>query len=226
MLTVIIPCGGHHAKYVNDAVQSCLNGTERPERIIVVDDCARPPVRLARHDVVSVLSATQHIGRSAARNWAARSTDTEWLYFLDADDMLEPTAIADFKSLLHHSPDIIYADYQYLDQQGVKQVVEKKMFTRRPTDCHNYYNIGMFVKRERFELIGGFDDDMAMAEYWDFFLRYTANEKVRIMKHTRPFFTARQNASVSPNAYTALRRGCEKITAMIRGQYYYPWRKV
>ena len=226
-VTVIIPCGGWHSRYVNDAVQSCLQADPPPTKIIVVDDGSVPPVRLGRHPLVELLCLPTHSGRSAARNLAVELATTDWLYFLDSDDFLEPTAIADFLSIVEARPcDLAYADYDYLTATSERVRVGKAPWVFMPTDCRNLVNIGLFVKRDRFRLVGGFDEDMAIGEYWDFFLRYTANKAAKVVKHNRPFFVARQSSSVNPKAQPLMEQASLKIAAMIRGQYYHRWKNL
>lgn len=220
-VTVIIPCGGTHSKMVSDAVQSCLK-VEVP--VIVIDDISIPPVRLGTSPLVSLHRLPVHRGRSYARNFGAKLAETEWLYFLDSDDMIEPTAIEDFRAVAD-SCDISYADYDYVDAAGERVRVEKHPYSYSLTSQKNLVNIGMFVRRDRFEKIGGFDEDMQFGEYWDFFLRHTANPKIRVHKNARPYFVARP-ASVNPDAQRLLQNGSLKIQAMIRGGYYREWRTV
>jgi glycosyltransferase involved in cell wall biosynthesis len=223
-VTVIIPCGGHHSLMVDSAVLSCLSATPPPDRVIVIDDWSAPPVNLTgiKSAVpIGLWRLDKHRGRSEARNAAAKLATTEWLFFLDADDTLEPTAIADFRDLVAEQPvDIAFADYDYLDEEGGRVRVEKRPYDRATTPIDNAVNIGMFVRRQRFELLGGFDEDMAIGEYWDLFLRYTANPDVAIVKHDRPFFLAGRDTSVVDKPTERMAMATEKIEAMIKGGYY------
>lgn len=224
-VTVIIPCGGHHARYVNDALRSCLSAVPTPDAIIVADDCSRPEVQIGSELVTGchLMRFNDHIGRSAARNVAVNKADTPWLFFLDADDLLEPTAILDFESIVGtRRADIVFADYDYLDQSGKRHRVSKlpPPPARVPISKSNLVNIGLFVRRSRFLSIGGFDEDMAFAEYWDLYLRYVSDPKVQIVKADRPFFVARQSSSVARNPQAMMARASAKIQAMIKGGYY------
>lgn len=229
-VSIIIPCGGSHAEYICDAVESCLKAKPCPDRIIVVDDDANPAVDLNHRPAgasysVMMRRLNEHHGRSYARNFGVVQTDTPWLYFLDADDFLEPTAISDFWQIVStKSPDLIYADYCYIDKNGERVLVAKDPATRRTMAFRNPVNIGMFVRKDRFLAIGGFDEDMSLGEYWDFFLRYAMNPKIKVVKHSRPFFTARQASSVLPNATEMMARATSKIQGMIRGRYYEDWK--
>lgn len=225
-VTVIIPCGGHHATLLRDAVASCLNAKPAPDRIIIIDDDAAPPVNIiGAPENVQVYRLPYHRGRSAARNFAIQMAVTPWIYFLDADDFLEPTAISDFRAIVNDAPiNLVYADYDWIDTTGQRHRVAKQEFNQRLVGSNNPCNIGFFVQRERTLAINGFDDDMSIGEYWDFFLRYVSNPKVKIHKHNRPFFAARQLSSVLPEAPALLQMASLKISAMIRGGYYQAWK--
>jgi len=226
-VTVIIPVGGHHGICVVDAVNSCFEADPAPKEVIVVDDCCD---NLAPKDIskATLYRFKRHRGRSAARNFAATKAKTPWLFFLDADDVLEPTAIADFHKCCRKHPDVVYADYDFIDPSADKRVrveqppVPTKLRERR-IYTYNPVNIGMFVKRQRYLDVGGMDEDMAIGEYRDFFLRYTANPKVIIEKHDRPFFVAGAQTSVLKDAGPLMTMASQKIMALIRGGYYWRW---
>jgi len=244
-VSIIIPCGGHHTKYIGGAVDSCLSADPPPDEIIVVDDFTMPPISLNHTPIVKVYRLKAHRGRSYARNYGVDRTHSEWLFFLDADDFLEPTAISDFQKIVEkEEADLIYADYDYINEQNERVRVKKHPFNRatnpsrrrRPIkkgdvlmipkhQRRNLVNIGMFVRRNRFLAVNGFDEDMMVAEYWDFFIRYTMNPKIKIFKHNRPLFVARAGTSILPNAEELMVLASLKIDAMLRGGYYRKWVK-
>lgn len=225
-VSIIIPCGGNHAQYVGDAVGSCLRADPPPDEIIVVDDFMMPPISLNHTPIVKVYRLGAHRGRSYARNYGADQAHSEWLFFLDADDFLEPTAISDFQKIIEdEAVDLIYADYDYIDEQGKRVRVEKCPYTRMAILRRNPVNIGMFIRRDRFLALNGFNEDMMVAEYWDFFIRYSMNPKIKVLKHNRPFFVARADTSILPNAKELMTLASLKIDAMRRGGYYRKWIK-
>jgi len=227
-VTVIIPCGRGHARYVRRAIDSCLDADPRPDAIIVIDDCSNPPVREFHNDIVTFLRLTEHRGRSYARNHAVSFAKTRWLFFLDSDDVMEPTAIKDFReNCVDRFADIFYADYWVNNGSDKKETyVQPPVDANRRMRCAKTYNpanIGMFVKRGRFYKIGGFDEDMTYAEYSDFFFRYIANPKIVIVKNARPLFTASVSTSAEDDAEKKMAMGIKKVYAMIKGGYYKDW---
>jgi len=224
-VTIIIPCGGHHWQFVADAVKSCMDSSEVPEAVIVIDDASDQFYALPAYENLRVIRH-RHAGRSAARNLATKEATTEWLFFLDADDLLEPTAIPDFRHHLEANRQpigFLYADYDYLDGDGQRRRVEKEPFRHmkvRPMD-RNYFNIGMFVRRTRFEEVGGFDEGMVFGEYWDFALRYLRTATpLLVIKNDRPFILAGAYSSVAADPAAGMESATGKIQAMIRGGYY------
>lgn len=230
-VTIIIPCSIHHSQYINESVASCFAGTVLPKRVIVVEDHQTPFIIESEIAPAILIRLNEHRERSHARNVGAKQANTRWLFFLDADDLLAVTAMADFALLTKNKQrkdvaDLYFADYDYCDNEGNLYRVVQKFVEKCPGRVQSQINIGMFVRCTRFHLIGGFDEDMAICEHRDFFLRYIWNPQVRIYKYKRPFFIARQETSVLPNATARMEQGQKKIRTLIRGGYYKSCRRI
>jgi glycosyltransferase involved in cell wall biosynthesis len=226
-VSIIIPCGGAHAHYVGEAVASCYAQEVKPAEVIVADDCADPSPGPFQ-EPATIIRLDRHYGRSFARNRAVDMASSDWLFFLDADDWLTASATADFSALAGVvEPDVVcvYADYVEVQPDGKEVTVAKPEWQRIRHMLRNCFNIGLLVRRERFLAVGGFDEDMAMAEYWDLFLRLTASDRWKVKKNLVPFFRARGHASVSDAPGRRLAEGMAKVTAMISGGYYRRWRR-
>lgn len=222
-ITVIIPCADQHRVYLPGAVQSVVHGVGPKADIVVVDDACKNEI--VRMDPAKVIRCPAHRGRCEARNIGARSVETPWLFFLDADDWLMPTAIADMEQLIVSNKDLglAYADYEYVTPQGERVVLAKPGYEKNRLMHHNGVNIGMLVRRDRFLKVGGFDRRIEIPEYWDFFLRYTANPKVCVIHHWRPFFTAQSGVSIVGDAEQAMARGTRQIQGLIGRGHYRRW---
>jgi O-antigen biosynthesis protein len=118
-VSVIIPC--HDGlPYLGQAIRSLLGQTAPPAEILVIDDrsgdgsgalAARfgPPVRVFRVDF-------GHACR--ARNFGWQRATGDALMFLDADDVLHPTALAHLSAALARHPDrVVLGNWHRLERR-------------------------------------------------------------------------------------------------------------
>lgn len=108
-----------------------------------------------------------------ARNVGGRRARGDWLCFLDADDELDATYIANM--------DVVAANLgrrhrDLLIQPSTVGVVDGRrdpepvLIPRRPLIDANFLVIGTLVRREQFLRVGGFRD-LPVLEDWDLWLR-------------------------------------------------------
>jgi glycosyltransferase involved in cell wall biosynthesis len=124
-VSVLIPCR-NGAAYIAETLASALHQTQPPLEIIVVDDGSTDGSQslvAGYGDRVTLLSSPGR-GASAARNHAAAASKGEFLQFLDADDLLEPDALASRVAALQLSgADIAISDWcRIAEQSGVWRV--------------------------------------------------------------------------------------------------------
>ena len=92
-LSVIIPCY-NYAKYIEKCVGSIISQTYKPKEIIIVDDCSTDNsrdviLRLSKeHDIVKPVFLKENSGVSKARNIGIRESNSDYVTFIDADDLM------------------------------------------------------------------------------------------------------------------------------------------
>lgn len=101
-VTVIIPAY-NAAKWLAECLDSIVNQTSSQWRAIVVDDGSTDSSPEVAGDYVATDSRIQllrraHEGVSASRNAGLELVETEWVMFLDADDLLSKNAV---ENLIH-----------------------------------------------------------------------------------------------------------------------------
>lgn len=84
-ITVVIPVWGTYVDFVVEAVGSA-HGDPAVERVIVVDNANRPP--LAGIEGCELIRSDRRLTRGAIRNLGLAHVDTDYVVFLDADDLL------------------------------------------------------------------------------------------------------------------------------------------
>lgn len=173
-VAVIVPCFnlGH---YLPEALDSVAAQTYRDFEVVVVDDGSTEAVTLRTLDECESAGSRvirgENRGLSAARNIGIRATASPFVTCLDADDRLLPTFLERSVAALEAGADIGFASHwvrTFGDEQG----------EWRPDRCDlaalvnmNTVNGAAAMRRECFDAVGGFDEEMREGcEDWDFWL--------------------------------------------------------
>jgi cellulose synthase/poly-beta-1,6-N-acetylglucosamine synthase-like glycosyltransferase len=121
-VSVIIPTY-NRARLVGEAIESVLAQTYRDFELLVVDDCSNDNTAevVSRYgDKVRYLSRKVNGGCGAARNEAIRLSTSEFVTFLDSDDLYLPRRLEVGVGLLEANPEYgaSYVDMQIIDVNG------------------------------------------------------------------------------------------------------------
>ena len=176
LVSVVIPCYGQ-AHYLGEAIESVLAQTYPHLEIVVVDDestdnasqiAARyPGVRCVRE---------RNSGMAGARNVGIRSTNGDFLVFLDSDDRLLPEAIEAGLAALERRPECACAigTYRRTSHDGKplnthdQPVVESDQYARLMLDNWAGFPARAIYRRSLFEHVRGFDRSLDAAADFGF----------------------------------------------------------
>jgi glycosyltransferase involved in cell wall biosynthesis len=121
MISVLMSCFNKE-QYVGAAIESVLGQSDGDLELIVVDDCSadrsKQVVRQYMGDRrVRLVEHTRNMGMGAATRSAADSAVGSLMGLLDADDVLDKTAVATMKAAHAKRPDagLIYSSYWRCD---------------------------------------------------------------------------------------------------------------
>ena len=96
LVSVIIPVGKGHTRYLNDALDSLIGQTMNEWEAIVINDTGDAWASVQGAPYARVFSTSGNCGAGAARNLGLQHARGKLVFFLDADDMLNPNALAKF----------------------------------------------------------------------------------------------------------------------------------
>jgi len=158
-LDVLIPVGPGHSDLYRRAADSVRIAT----------------LQKGPFDVVSMRIGDDQDGsdgRSATRNFMADGSEADWLFFLDADDLMHPKALeamtdymdmdAVFGQITELKDGVMMERYQVPEIPGYKELLA--------FDPYLTLQMGHFVRRDVF-LGLRFNEDMDTGEDWDYYLR-------------------------------------------------------
>ena len=129
MISIVIPLYNKE-KEIEATLQSVQSQSFQEYEIVVVDDGSvdkSAQIVKGMNDPHIRYIYQQNAGPSAARNHGVREAMADWIFFLDADDRLEPGALQMFEDLRIQNPNIyIFSANFYLETEGKKELLSKK----------------------------------------------------------------------------------------------------
>jgi glycosyltransferase involved in cell wall biosynthesis len=122
-VSVGVPCF-QHGIFLDQCIRSIKGQTLPPRSIVIVDDGSEDPETLAalerweRDPAVDVLRQPENLGPSAARNRALETFDSSYALWIDADDVLLPSALDSMVAKLEAAPANIGFIYPHAQHIG------------------------------------------------------------------------------------------------------------
>lgn len=191
-VTVIIPTY-NAIEYLPDAVKSALGQTFVDVEVVIINDGSSDHTEewiQQQTDARITLISQANQGKSAARNTGILRAQGDYLAFLDADDYWEPTKLAKQVAYLDEHPQVglIYTWTALADETGQptgriisphaegnvwKQLLQDNILTCGSTPM---------VRRECFQTVGLFADNLPLAQDWDMWIRIAAEYPFAVIK--------------------------------------------
>lgn len=184
-VSVIIPAYNAE-QYIAETLASVENQTLKDIEIIVVDDGSKDNTAA----VVQAFPSVRYVrksngGVSAARNHGASLAHGEFLAFLDADDIWHPDKLRQQVQALSLHPECNlcrthittkFENLQQFRQSSEANSTEYDIESNLAASFLDPYftTSTVMVRREAFDLVGGFDTKLRIAEDIDFYLKILA----------------------------------------------------
>ncbi len=183
LVSVIMPTYNRGPRLV-EAIESVLAQTYPAVELIVVDDGSTDDTaqRLAayRGRITTTLSQPNQ-GQAAARNQGIRASTGAFIAFLDDDDLMFPTKIAQQMRYLQNHPEVglVTCRHYRMDEAGNKVsraglLPEGEVFSQLALSDFIWAGAPL-LRRECLETVGEFDTNLPwrgrFAEDWDLWLR-------------------------------------------------------
>jgi GT2 family glycosyltransferase len=189
---VIIPV---HAD--SPAFRQCLRCVQRvrhiAEEVIVVVDGGSDDVAQRAHDAgLAVVRSSGPSGPAHARNRGAAAACGDILLFVDADVLLQPSAVTEVAEFFRGHPDISALIGSYDDSPPAanfisqyKNLFQHYVHQHTSEDGYTFWGACGAVRRDVFLAVGGFDENYAQPSIEDIELGYrlkAAGHRIRVCK--------------------------------------------
>lgn len=152
------------AAFLDETLRSVLSQTVEPARIVVVDDGSSDgSVEIARGHAGVKVVIQSNAGDSAARNTGLAHCGSDFVLFLDHDDVLHPQAVARHIAAFEAHPEvaIVFGSNDLIDDTGRKignNPQEPRTFSVRDVVLGTTPSFSQCLyRRVDLERIGGFD---------------------------------------------------------------------
>lgn len=244
LVSICMPCR-NAAPYVAATLHSLLAQTWRNLELIVVDDAstdgsAEQVEAIAAQDQRVQLHRRRYGSAARARNEALALASGRWIKFMDADDLLSPTAVAEQVARLQGQPDAVaigqwgrfYGDdistFQ-LDQRSLHladagvELDPISWLVQAWADAEPMMQAGMFlIPRSLLERCGGWDEDLSLIDDFEFFTRvlchaqqllYTPDAVLYYRSGLPASLSARRGRDAAQSAFDAITTACTQLLA-------------
>jgi len=182
-VSVIIPTY-NRAELLCSTITSVLNQTFQHFEVIVIDDASQDHTREVINSLndkrIRYICHERNKGVSAARNTGIVNAKSDYIAFLDDDDEWFPEKLQKQFNLLESCPPIIGVVYTgaFIIEESSKKILVKdfpkkrgyifdEILTTNRVACTST----LFLRKQCFEKVGLFDEDLYFGEDYDMWLR-------------------------------------------------------
>jgi len=217
-ITVIIPCY-NYAKYVAEAIESVLAQTHLPKRIIILndgstDDSLAVIKKYADNELIEIIDKPNE-GVIATKNRGLSMTETHWIVFFDADDIMKPVYLERLLDLARaERSDVVYTDMQVFGA-GSADVFVAGGYGPARLVRRNFIHNSALIKTSLAKQVGGYKPIMKHGlEDWELYLSLTdINAKFSYV--AEPIFLYRQHAQAMSRNAAVTEREKELYTLLL-----------
>lgn len=187
-------------KYIDQAIQSCIDQTYIHWELIIVDDASTdntgdiakkwaetdPRIRYIRHETNKNLPS--------ALNTAIANMTGDYFTWVSDDDLFRPRALEEMINFLENNPefDLVFTDYSEISPVGE---IIRRITVGDPNDLgiHNMIGVCHLRRKKVLDTVGGYSEDVFLVEDLDFWIRAAIDFK--IAPYHEDLFLYRQHPS-------------------------------
>ena len=181
-ISIIVPCY-NSGKTLKRTIFSIKKQTWTHKEIILVNDGSTDKytieiIKKLKKDKIIKLINQDNLGLAAARNKGVKESSGKYLFFLDADDWIEPTALQMMHKELLGNKDYGYV-FTDIYLEGERRGLLKKEYNFFEQLFLNQIPYSIFISKKDFINNGFYDEDMKLGyEDWELNVRLASNNLI------------------------------------------------
>jgi glycosyltransferase involved in cell wall biosynthesis len=176
-VSIVLPVH-NGARFLREAIDSCLAQLFRDFELIAVDDCSNDatPEILAeyacRDSRIRPIRNDTNLGLPRSLNRGFAAATGRYFTWTSDDNRLRPAALTTLTAILDRRPevDVVYSDYSVIDESGAVVALRRVSPIDRVA-LANCVGASFVYRRAVHEALGGFDAGKPLVEDYDFWLR-------------------------------------------------------
>lgn len=190
--TVIIPLYNKE-NYIEKTLNSVLNQDFNDFEILIVDDCSTDNSLNKLYNFsdsrIKIIKNNKNQGLSATRNIGIKNAKSDYITFIDADDLWKPYFLNEISQLINLFPEakIFGTNYEEITSKGkeVNIAINKNLQKKTKSLLLDFFTINIAqpiycystvaFHKSVFENSGNFDESITFAEDIDFNIRANLN---------------------------------------------------
>ncbi|MDX2244599.1 MAG: glycosyltransferase family A protein [Leptolyngbyaceae cyanobacterium bins.302] len=171
-------------QYFEETYQSVINQTFQNFEWIIVDDCSTDPEAIAlfqslptRSRKIKTLKHDVNQGLSAGRNTAIAQATGKYLFFIDLDDLIDPTCIEKCVLFLETHPDFAIVNSYSVGFQAEEYWWNHGFDQPAQFVQQNWVTGRLLYRKSDFDTLGGFDENLSAYADWERWLKAITNDQ-------------------------------------------------
>jgi glycosyltransferase involved in cell wall biosynthesis len=237
LVSIVLPTHDG-VRFLEEAVASCLGQSLRDLELLVVDDGSTDgtPALLERlaagEPRLTVIRCAENRGLPAALNRGFAAARGAHLTWTSDDNRYRPEALARMTAFLREHPqaDLVYADHTVRWEEEGREEPRRCEPPERLAEA-NVVGACFLFRRSLWDRIGRWDESLAGAEDYDYWLRARAagarlaplHEDLYVYRMHAASLTGRRQAEVRRAAFTTLSRHLPRLPDLRRRQRARGW---
>jgi glycosyltransferase involved in cell wall biosynthesis len=212
-------------KYFEETYNSLMNQTFQDFEWIIVDDCSTVPESITllqslpeRSLKIKIFYRKFNGGLAAGRNTAISHAVGKYLFFMDLDDLIDPTYLEKCVLFLETHP-----EFSFVNSYGVGFEAQEYWWSHGFTNSvqfiqQNWVTAMLMYRKTDFDQLGGFDENLRFYEDWERWLKAITNHQ---KGWTIPEYLHCYRRTDSGLLLTSLKDLAEKkrVTELIQSRY-------